>query len=84
MCLRISFSLCKHIVTGHVHGSGSGNQQAAQHADGGGFSGTIGTQQTENFSFFNRKGYVVDRGEVPEFLCQMLYNNRIFQVCVIK
>ena len=45
-------------------------QQAAKHAEDGGFAGAVGTEETENLATPHRKAYAIDGPEVPEATAQ--------------
>ena len=51
--------------------AGPGNQ-AAEHADGGGFPGSVGPEQAEYLTPGHVKGQAIDRGDLPELLPQVL------------
>ena len=46
------------VMADHLKGTARGGQQTAEHAKGGGFSGTVGTEQAENLAPFHAEGQV--------------------------
>src|ERR1039457_5638717 len=51
-----------------LHGSAGWFQQTAEHADGGGLAGTVGSEETVDFAVANLEADVVNRGEFSELL----------------
>jgi hypothetical protein len=52
--------------------TGSWGNDPAKHADGGGFAGAVGAQETENFPFLHGKGNLVDGDKKAEPFLQFV------------
>jgi hypothetical protein len=65
----------KHVKSGYHSSSRSGFGYADQHFHGSGFSGSIGTQKTENFSLFYFKRNGINGCKITKFLGEVFYNN---------
>ena len=60
------------VETVHADAAAGGPQQRGEHFDGGGFAGSVGAEEGEDFAFGHFEGDVVDRDEVTEPLDQSL------------
>ena len=65
-----------HVQPGYSGFAAAGGQQAAQHAEGGGFARAVGAEQTENFAVRHVEGGVVHRHEIAETAHQIADGNR--------
>ncbi len=66
------FRLRGDVEAAHHGASGSGRQQPAQHADGGGFARAVGSQKAENLAGATSSDNVVHGDEIAEALDQLL------------
>ena len=55
-------------LAGKLHGAVRGLEKAAEHFDGGGFSGAVGAEESVNFAVVDLQADVVDGGERAELL----------------
>ncbi len=60
------FRLRHHIQAAHGCAAGSGQQQPAQHADGGGFARAVGSQESENLAAADVEIHMVHGDKVAE------------------
>ena len=59
------------ILSGHAEDPAGSGQKTAEHPEGGGLAGPVGTQEPEHLSFVDFKGSMGHRREIPEFLHQI-------------
>src|SRR3954464_10684281 len=60
-------------------------EDAAEHADNGGFSGTVRAQESKDGAAGDRKAHVIDRGEIAEALGQAFaLDHRVYFFCHVE
>ena len=65
------FGIFGDVEAGHLAVARRGSEQAAEHADDGGFSGAVGSQKAEDFALGYLEGNVVDGREIAEHFYQI-------------
>ena len=71
------FLLFVNVKSGYRSFSGSRIRQAAKYPHGSGFSGSVGTQKTENFTFFYFERDSIDGGKISELFGEFFSCNGI-------
>jgi hypothetical protein len=69
--------LVEHVKTQTRAAAFVGGQQAAEHADGGGFAAAVGAQKTVNLAFFHAQAQAIDDALVAERFAQALHVNGV-------
>ena len=63
------------VVSGDRGGAGGGGHVAGEHADGGGFSGAVGSEETDDDSFGDFERDVIDGEEIAVALGELIHHD---------